>query len=482
VLILPPIATTALALLGIGSASFWRDEAATLTATRRPFPALLRMLDHVDAVHGAYYLMMWPLVHLAGTSEPVTRLPSAIAMGAAAFGVAAIGRRLASWQVGLLAGLVFAVLPLTSRFGQEARSYALVTAVAVLTSYLLIRAVDEPVRRWWLAYALSLAALGVLNLFGLLIVPAHAVTLAAARRRGHGSPGEPAARPVGCWAIAVASACAVALPIAVLSWHQRQQLAWLTKPRWSDFVTLATMFSGSTASVVLIAALVIAGAVLTGSRAGRQPASRGRHAAAPLLIWLSTAWLFLPPVLLFAVSEIKPVYLYRYVVFCLPALALATGAGLAALGRFWRIAAVTMIALLALPAQSAVRGPAGHGDNIRAAAQFLQAQARPGDALIFYKYETRDWAAAYPHGFNELRDIGLGQTAVAAGNLSGTEVSLPVLERRLRHVQRAWFVEVAHNWPDDSVIGPPRFRLTGMWLISDIALRLYERTRGPRGA
>jgi mannosyltransferase len=183
-LLAPPIATLALVLLGIGSASFWRDEAATLTATRRPFPELLRMLGHVDAAHGAYYILLWPVTHLAGTSEFVMRLPSAIAMAAAAFGIAVIGRRLMSWQVGTLAGLVFAVLPLTSRFGEEARSYALVTAFAVATSYLLIRAIETPERRAWRAYGISLTALGLLNLFSLLIIPAHAVTLAAARRRG----------------------------------------------------------------------------------------------------------------------------------------------------------------------------------------------------------------------------------------------------------------------------------------------------------
>ena len=105
----PALLTLAVTLWGIGSASFWRDEAATLTATRRSLPEMIRMLTRVDAVHGAYYLLMWPLAHLFGTSEFVMRLPSAIAMAAAAFGTAVIGRRLGSPRTGLLAGLVLAV-------------------------------------------------------------------------------------------------------------------------------------------------------------------------------------------------------------------------------------------------------------------------------------------------------------------------------------------------------------------------------------
>ena len=164
---------------------------------------MVRMLGHVDAVHALYYLMMWPLAHLFGTSELVMRLPSAIAMAVAAFGVALIGQRLGTWQTGLLAGLVFAALPMTSRYGQEARSYALVTAIAVLSSYLAIRLIDEPVRRWLVSYAASLAALGAMNIFALLIIPAHGMTLAAAKRQAQ------AARATRVWAAAVAAACSL---------------------------------------------------------------------------------------------------------------------------------------------------------------------------------------------------------------------------------------------------------------------------------
>ena len=99
------------------------------------------------------------------------------------------------------------------------------------------------------------------------------------------------------------------------------------------------------------------------------PAASGpRRSAGQRLLRLSVPWLLLPPVLLILASEIKPVYVARYVVFCLPALALLAGAGLAALGRYWRIAALSVLALLTLPMQQAIRQPAGHGDDIRAAA------------------------------------------------------------------------------------------------------------------
>ena len=62
----------------------------------------------------------------------------------------------------------------------------MVTAAAVLAGYLLVRATAVPRWRWFAGSALLLALLGYLELFGLLLIPAHAVTLAGFHRAGTG--------------------------------------------------------------------------------------------------------------------------------------------------------------------------------------------------------------------------------------------------------------------------------------------------------
>ena len=142
---LPPVVALLLSLWHITTASYWRDEAATIAAIRRPLGDLIAMLGNVDAVHGAYYLMMWPIEHVLGSGALVLRLPSAVAVAVGAAVVAATGRRLISPWAGLGAGLLYAVLPVTSRYGQEARSYAMVMTVAAIASYLLVRVLQaEP--------------------------------------------------------------------------------------------------------------------------------------------------------------------------------------------------------------------------------------------------------------------------------------------------------------------------------------------------
>jgi hypothetical protein len=185
-LIAGPAVTLTLMLWGLTAPAYWGDEADTVSAVSRSLPQLLRMLRHADAVHGLYYLLLWPVARVLGTGELATRLPSAVAMAAAALGVAAIARRLASDRAALYAGLVFAALPMISAQGHDARPYGMVTAAAVLASYLLIRAIDDPRPRWFAAYGVSLVLLAYLELFGLFLIAAHAITLAGLRSR----PGE----------------------------------------------------------------------------------------------------------------------------------------------------------------------------------------------------------------------------------------------------------------------------------------------------
>jgi hypothetical protein len=125
-LIAGPAVTLAMMLWGLTAPAYWGDEADTVSAVSRSLPQLLRMLRHVDAVHGLYYLALWPVTRVLGTGEFATRLPSALAMAAAALGIAAIARRLASPRAALWAGLLFAALPMISVQGHDARPYGMV--------------------------------------------------------------------------------------------------------------------------------------------------------------------------------------------------------------------------------------------------------------------------------------------------------------------------------------------------------------------
>ncbi|MGF2953491.1 glycosyltransferase family 39 protein, partial [Mycobacterium sp. THU-M116] len=76
---------TAISAAWASRPSLWFDEGATISAAaNRTLPELWRLLGHIDAVHGLYYLVMHGWFAIFPPTEFFSRLPSALAVGAAA--------------------------------------------------------------------------------------------------------------------------------------------------------------------------------------------------------------------------------------------------------------------------------------------------------------------------------------------------------------------------------------------------------------
>ena len=475
-LIAGPAVTAGMTLWGIRAHSYWGDETDTVSAVSRSVPQLVRLLGHIDAVHGLYYLLLWPVATVAGTGELAMRLPSVLAMAGAAAGVSVIARRLAGRRAGLYAGLVFAVLPTVSLQGQDARPYAVVTAAAVLASYLLIRAAGDPRARWLAGYGLSIVLVGYLQMFGLLLAAAHLVTLAGLSwRRAAAAGGRPWLTwrgltwrgPARRWLVTFTAAGVALLPLLIIGWAQRAAIAWITRPGWSAAGgAVSSLAAGSLASVIVLGLLCALG--VHGGPRGRWPVQADQPvppwaaaAGSRVLGWLAVPWLLLPPAVLLVVSQVKPVYNGRYITYCLPAVALLAGCGLAALRQPVRAGALALVVALAVPPQLALRAPDG---GIRAAAQFLRGHEQPGDAIIYPDSLIPPWALAYPDGFAGLRDLSLRQTAATAGLLYATTVPRPVLEQREQTARRIWAVQSGPGG-DPAAYLAPGFRLAHEWTL-----------------
>ncbi len=447
---LPPVLALLISLFRISSPSYWRDEAATLAALKRPLGDLIKMLGNVDAVHGAYYLMLWPIEHVLGPGALVMRLPSAVAIAVGAAFVAATGRRLISPWAGLAAGLIYAFLPVTSRYGQEARSYAMVMTVAAIASYLLVRVLAaEPgrQRRWLAGYAASIAALGILNIFGLLLVPAHAVTIAVCCRRGLREPG-PRKLAIG-WLTAVAAGLVVASPMLMLGYLQRGQIAWLGVNTSSSGLNTLFSLSGSylvstTMLIVIIVALVLSTEV---SRARRLTAWPWR------LAQISLPWLTVPPLLLLVASTVQPVYTSRYILICIAPLALIGGAAIASFGRIAGTIALGIVLIAGAPTQAGQRTQSGHYDDILAVDQIVAANARPGDVVLYTNPNAETFGAAYAYGLGKLRNIAMKQGPIPSGTLAGTNAPIAEIKARLKHAKRVWVVEINRLNADPVLLG-----------------------------
>jgi len=143
-------------------------------------------------------------------------------------------------------------------------------------------------------------------------------------------------------------------------------------------------------------------------------------------IWRSQfllIWLLFPVALTVLLSFARPVFLARYLIFCLPALLILAAAGLARLRQFWLLAAA-LVGILLLCGQGALFVYGHDFDDERdacgAATDFILDHTQPGDAVIFHIAGTR-----VPYEF--FRSLRAGGNTASPGFTAqlGPEILFP---------------------------------------------------------
>jgi len=470
--LIPGLLGLATGLYRLGVPPLWRDEAATKAIAGRSVSQILATMPHDDVVHGAYYLVVHVFIRLFGSSNGTLRLPSAIAAAVACAVTALVARRLAAYGqptrrpatadiagerwypalTGVAAGAVLAVLPAMIRYAQEARSYAIVTMLAAIATYLLLRALEAGGPRWWAAYGAAVFLTGLFNIFGLLIVVAHGLTVLAVGRGNPVAPQAGRATPAagldgeawqaeqagwpgrgaapGSGATAAVTGGAGGTPAAAYYGSDFDSPAAASRPgRRLLGVPLGWLAAGLAAAVLLVPLVIMAYAQRNALSWMSATASLGRDTTALAHLWagsvslvwpvfglaalgviasviarprsLSPAtvalpWLVAPPAILLAVSTTHPVYDQRYVEFCLPALAICVAAGIT---WIWQLAAVTLGRLTG--ARRAVAWLACLASAAALAVGLLPADAvvrQPGYRPDDLEYESQVIAANYHPG------------------------------------------------------------------------------------
>lgn len=478
-LALPPLLAFAMSAFAIGIPSFWIDEFATITASARSTADLWAMLGNVDAVHGLYYLSIQPLVSLFGPSEIALRMPSAVFIGIAAAGVTALGFRLRGYGLALAGGFSFAILPITSHYGMEARTPALTAALAVWTTYCLVRAIDveRAPRTWWVLYAaLMILAIWVFA-FTVLLLLAHAATLAFTG---------PPRRWVG-FAWSAGSVVVACVPLVFLISGQSAQVDWI-EPLSSETAKSAlaswTSVSGgrstlgrASAGGLVVALWIVVATGLWSTVGGRPSSPRARRFMSVVI-----PWLVLPTAVLLGVSLASPLFVPRYVFLSAPAFALLVGYGLITFRRRWMTVAVTfMLVILAVPSFVADRQETSKS-GLRPLVEVLEAEALLGDAILFEFPNQRAVMDTYPEVFSQLNDLAMKESGLDAANLFGEAVPSQKLRERMAEVERIWVVLRF----DESSIPPwqtkeleDNFTLTQTWQFHRVPLWLFTRDPTP---
>lgn len=444
--------------IGSWTPSAWADEAATMSAARRSLPELWHMVHHIDAVHGLYYAGLHLWFTVVPYSPFTLRLPSALAIGVAAAFTVVLGDRLAGRWTGIIAGLVFAVLPRVTWAGTEGRSYAATAVVSVVLTLVLVIAVRRTTERsgrpwaWWVLYGVLVVLSGLLFVYVVLIVGAHAVTLLLWMLRRGGPGGRRShVRAALWWLVPTATAALLLLPfVRLASSETGAQLFSLPELRWGPLLRTLVFTVQFFMSAKLLAwvgwALIVLGAV------GTVVVPRLRLRAPAVEVTLPV--IVLPPIVVIVASQLThPLYNARYFTFETPFVALAIALGLTLVP--WRVVSalgLAAIVVLAQPQWHLQRLPTAKDSSTWAqAAAYLTEQraAEPrgtrdaiyyGPLPLHVNRTTEFVAAAYPEAFAGMRDLTLERSAVDLGQLWAQRRSAADPLPDLMGVDRVWFV------------------------------------------
>jgi hypothetical protein len=449
----------ALRVAGLGHKPLWIDEAHTLYfASQPPRAILLRLCDPHPP---GYYLFLKPFLHL-GASEFALRLPSAIVatlavplLFIAALRLGSVLRLARPARVAALSAFLLAAAPLHVWYSREARMYALVTTLGLVTVVLALRFARRPAVATGTAYALAAAA-------ALLVDQTAALPLLLGNflwgwcwvRRAPSRPFRALARWLALQAVAAAPFLVwttQALYPAISGAGRLYQLAMLARV----LERLGLPAAWVVARRVLLAAAVAAAALVTilyvAAVRRRRPLGRGWVVAAAMLFVLTTVASAIPR--LFTVK--------RLLMGLLPAVVLAgawaldrlcPGDGRGSPGAAMS-AALSIVLCAALSAVNVLFVP--RGAPWPDVAAWVEDRAAPDDAI---------WvdALAVP-AFDAYFDGPQGITVLHADSLEALELGGGDGERRI------WLVAVVDPYRD----------LTD-YLSPDVASARVAHARWPR--
>ena len=320
-----------LGVISIERRSLWIDEAIDVRLTSLPWGDYVRVAFEREGSQALYLLFLKPWLALTSTDEWVARAPSvAFAALASAFLVLLGIRLFHSRLCGLGAGFLLATNAFSVAWSQQIRQYALAMLLAVVVTYLFVRALESGSWSWWLAYGVVGGISVYAHFFVALVLASHVPALVVNSR----------SRVVLLrWAVAAGTALAIALPALnfVLN-HDTGQVAWIPQPEYDYIRDVLHEVSGESRLAFLVGAaslVVLIFSGIGGSRLSWQPILVG-------------SWLVVPFAVTLAISSFKPMLLDRYLIVSVPALALAIAYAVSRLGRWPGVVALAILLAVAL--------------------------------------------------------------------------------------------------------------------------------------
>ena len=486
-------AGTTVRFLYLAAKPFWFDETFSAEVARLDWPNFLHLMWWREANMSLYYVLLRLWMHF-GHSRLFIRSLSAIVSSSTILAIYWLGRMLYDRRVGLIAAALLAFNGYDIRYAQEARSYSLFILLATLSSGFLIAYLKEPSRRRRSSYVICSILAVYAHFYALLLIGAHWLALRWRGKSEEPSTADSASRAElrRAW---IAIGIAVLPLIIFVAKTGAGPIRWIKRPGLADLARFSGNFTNG------IPVLYLAACLLTLLPLGKNVFKRGRDWEKWRVRFLFI-WLLFPIALTVLLSFARPVFLPRYMIFCLPALLLLTAAGLGSIRPAW-LSAVLGASVLLLSARFVPFVYAHDFDDERdgsvAAASFILEQSRPGDAVVFHIAETR-----IPYDFVRSQRPGQNAANPSVAANAAPEIIFPhhgpsldyrdftgkptaeFLRDKLPGYSRVWVMLMNNGSaekPDPTTIMltqvlPEMFPKMQRWQLPRVEVRLYSKIDG----
>ncbi len=426
--------------------SFWMDEGLSVGISSHALtdiPGVLRQ----DGSPPLYYMLLHVWMDVFGRSETAVHwlslTTSLLTIPAAMWA----GWSLWGKRAGYVGAVLCALCPFLTAYGEEARMYALMALLGLLSTAFFLHAFVYRRRGFIPAFAIGQALMLYTHSWGILYGVAAFAALAylwwiSAERRRLATDG----------ALAFGGAAILYLPWVPTLLYQTAHTGapWANKPRFGVPIQIARdVLGGYGPAVALVLAAGYGLAVLLGAHRAREDRERQSVwvLAGISLVTLALAWLL---------SQVSPAWASRYFAAFVGALLLLTALGLAR-ARTLGLVALAFVCLFWIRPTQYVDG---YKSDVRDIGAEVGGQMRAGDLVLVGQPEQTPLVWYYMPG--GLRYANTDGGAVAdpryqdwADALDGLEASqparvLPPLLARLRPGQKVLFVrpltEGVENW------------------------------------
>ena len=308
-------------IVGILSRPIWYDEAFSILFSEKGLSAMLYGTLSQTATGSAdihplgYYTILWVWMKIFGQSIPAARMFSIVVSLASLVLVYQIALTLFNETAAITAALLLSVLPFQVHFAQEIRMYSLLSFWLLLATLSFLRGRNGN-WKWWIVLAISSAmAQYTHNLAAIYLIPLAITPLIQKDWKAFK-------------AVAVASIFSVLFYLPWLihlpaQYSKVQSSYWVERPGIEKIFTLMLFYLPHLPlpNNLLLPGLLIS--TQTNALAVFQMilARKNTTSSANKILWL--AYLsFMPPLLLWLISQLVPVYLERallpsHAIFCI---------------------------------------------------------------------------------------------------------------------------------------------------------------------